>query len=322
MNSVRAKLAPLAFLSLLSACATAQISVTDSMIYGYTDYYSGTNYGFPNSVGFADSHSGFIYSYLGPGSGPLRIDNTFGPTDESPNGNINIWVTFTALSETSIRLETGTTAYIDYNWYIFDENFNAMASFNGGLTDYVTLPAGTYTLQFDSFMNMWWAGTSYGTGFLEIFEEGYGLRPWAHTTNVGEEFEGDLEGLVASDDVRLCVFPDPSSLVAQVTFESVSPVMAPSGYRFTFEGHVARPGLSQSLTVRDFDSATDVFVDGRVASTEDLSVEINLTSNLDRYVGTGGTLSSTVTWMPINDEDPAVDGWLHCVDQVRWWLDR
>lgn len=319
---MRAKFATLPLFAVLATGAYAQISVTDSMIYGYTDYYSGTNYGFPNSVGFADSHSGFIYSYLGPGTGPLRIDNTFGPTDESPNGNINIWVTFTALSETAIRIETGTTAYIDYNWYLFDENFNALASYNGALTDYVTIPAGTYTLQFDSFMNMWWAGTSYGTGFLEIFEEGYGLRPYAHATTIGEEFEGDLESLVASDDVRLCVFPDPSSLMAQVSFDSVSPIMSPSSLKFTFEGHVARPGLSQALTLRDFDLNQDVFVDGRVAPVEDQVVEVFLTTSLDRYVGSGGTLSAKVSWMPINDEDPAQDGWLHCVDQVRWWLDR
>ena len=317
---MRASLVALSLLA--SAHVVAQINPTDAMVYGYTDYYSDTWYGFPASIGFADSHSGWLASWLGPGVGPIRIDNSFGPTDESPNCNTDIWITFNVVQDTLVQLDTGTTAYIEYNWGIYDENFNTVASYDGGLSNTILLPAGNYTLTMNSFMNMWWAGTSYGQGWLDVFERGYGLRPDAYAIQAGEEFSGDVDSLDLSDDTYLQVLNDPDTLVARIKFDTVSPVANPSSFSFHFEGKVARPGLSQTITLRNYDLSQDVVVSGRVATQEDSTVDVELATALAEYVGNGGVISASVEWSPINDEDPSLDGWLHSVDRAYWWLDK
>lgn len=146
------------------------------------------------------------------------------------------------------------------------------------------------------------------------------INPSGYTVLDGEEFEGDLNSLTASDDNKLCVFNDATTLTAGVQFDGSTTITNPSSFKFRFEYNVARPGLAYAASLYRWTTGTYVFGGGNTATTSDSSVEIVLSSNRSDYVGNAGALRSKVTFGPINDEDPSQDGWLHCFDLVEWEL--
>ncbi|HMS56265.1 MAG TPA: hypothetical protein PKA27_12775 [Fimbriimonadaceae bacterium] len=146
------------------------------------------------------------------------------------------------------------------------------------------------------------------------------INPSGYTVLDGEEFEGDLNSLVSSDDNKLCVFNDPTTLNAGVQFDGSTTVTNPGTFKFRFEYNVARPGLAYAASLYRWTTGAYVFAGGNTATTSDTSVEIVLSSNRSDYVGNAGALRSKVAFGPINDEDPSQDGWLHCFDVVEWEL--
>nr|HMS56940.1 hypothetical protein [Fimbriimonadaceae bacterium] len=137
----------------------------------------------------------------------------------------------------------------------------------------------------------------------------------------GSEFAGGLASMVSSDDICLAIFNDENTLSAQVELKGVTSVLAPTSYRFKFEAFVARPGLSQLLEMKRFSTAGWTVVDGRVAPVTDQVIEVALTATAPNHVAGDGEVGARVTWMPINDEDPATDGWIHCIDQAFWTIE-
>lgn len=146
------------------------------------------------------------------------------------------------------------------------------------------------------------------------------INPTSYTVLDGEEFEGGLNSLTASDDNKLCVFNDATTLTAGVEFDASTTITNPSSFKFRFEYNVARPGLAYAASLFRWTTNSYVFGGGNTATTSDSSVEIVLSSNRSDYVGNAGSLRSKVTFGPINDEDPSQDGWLHCFDLVEWEL--
>ncbi|HMS55871.1 MAG TPA: choice-of-anchor R domain-containing protein [Fimbriimonadaceae bacterium] len=144
------------------------------------------------------------------------------------------------------------------------------------------------------------------------------INPFYYLVTAGSEFAGGLESLFLSDDDCLALFNDETSLVAQVQFYGLTSILNPSMLTFALEASVSRPGLAQTTFMFNFDTESFMVTDGRVATFNDVSVDNVLTDTAPAAVGSGGELASMVEWYPINDEDPAQDGWLHCVDQAVW----
>lgn len=144
------------------------------------------------------------------------------------------------------------------------------------------------------------------------------VNPLSFTVISGFEFAGDLTSLYASDDDCLGIFPDEISLVAEVQFDSLTTILSPSELTFNIEASVGREGLSQEVLLFDYDTSTWVSIDGRVAPIEDTLVSVTFFGEATALVGPSGELTALIRWLPINDEDPAQDGWNHCIDLVSW----
>lgn len=152
------------------------------------------------------------------------------------------------------------------------------------------------------------------------YSYGFDVPVMSYTISQGSEFAGGLASMVSSDDICLAVFNDENTLAAQVELNGVTSVLVPTSYRFKFEAFVARPGLSQLLEMKRTATSGWTVVDGRVAPLTDQVVEVTLTSTAVNHVSSTGQVGARVTWMPINDEDPATDGWIHCIDQAFWTI--
>lgn len=139
----------------------------------------------------------------------------------------------------------------------------------------------------------------------------------SYTVTSGFEIAGDLASLQTSDDNGLIVFPDDQTLIATVEVTSApTNNVGSTDITVTCEQSVGRPGLTVQGALRN--QATNNFdvQFGGVASTTDVT-NIVLSSNPD-YISNAGEIVLRVSWAPINDEDPAQDGWTHSVDFVSY----
>lgn len=157
-----------------------------------------------------------------------------------------------------------------------------------------------------------------GSGSEAFQLRGSWESPSAYTITSGSEFTGNLASLFTSDDDCVSLFPDSATAIAQVELFGVSRLQSPSSMTFTLEASAERLGLSQALEFYNYAAGKFDFVSGTVAPTTDTSVDVTLTTTAPNYVGPNLALRARVTWAPINDEDPAQDGWLHRLDLVDW----
>ena len=146
-------------------------------------------------------------------------------------------------------------------------------------------------------------------------------RPDSYTVIEGVEFAGDLAGLFNSDDSRLDVLSDSDTLRCIIDFSGTTTVLAPTSVKFIFEGSAGRLGLSQALSMYNFDTASFQGVDGRTAPITDTVIEVTMTGTAGAFVGDEGQLLTRVEWAPINDEDPATDSWVLSTDQAKWQIE-
>ncbi len=146
------------------------------------------------------------------------------------------------------------------------------------------------------------------------------VGPNSYEVIFGFEFSGNLLSLLESDNNELNIFPDDMTLIARIEISGIAPISNPAAIRFALESSVDRVGLVQSIGLLNYASNTFTVVDGRVATTADSLVNLVVSNNAPDFVGPGGAMVAQITWQPINDEDPAQDGWIHSIDRVAWTM--
>lgn len=135
----------------------------------------------------------------------------------------------------------------------------------------------------------------------------------------GEALDGGLTEVSASDDARANALSDGFTLAAEAEVVTAAPDTSQSVVRFHLESRVARLGLSQTIRVFRYDTAQWVIVGGTVATPEDSIASVVLPGLGTNYIqSTDREMKARVRYEPINDEDPALDGWLHEIDLARW----
>lgn len=142
--------------------------------------------------------------------------------------------------------------------------------------------------------------------------------PTSLSITSGEQLGGDVASLQSADNNRLSLFPDPFTLDATVQLDGTTAVKRLSSLRIRVEASVARNGIAQTLRAFRFSDNTWQTIDGRTATATDSSFETTITTNVNNFVGPGNALRARISWEPINDEDPAQDGWSHDLDQFNW----
>lgn len=314
----------LSLLAVASVAANAQIQPIEAQLYGYTGYNSGSWYGFPGSIGFSDSHSGFIYATVGGGTEewPVRFDNFFGPTDESPDGNIQGQVRFHLGADSIIRIRYDSYGAINTNWYMRDQDYNVVAS--GDLypnTFEFYLPAGTYHYENNSVYSFWWGG-SYATSELHLSAVTTRCSATAASIIQGTGINDDFGALTASDDYWFSLLSDETSLQGEVEILGVANIAVPVSLKVRAEGYAERLGLATSIRLYNYQTSAFENVFGGVAAGQDAVTDVVISSSPARFVGPSNALKARVTWEPINDEDPAQDGWGLHLDEFAWFTDR
>ena len=137
----------------------------------------------------------------------------------------------------------------------------------------------------------------------------------------GELFDGDLSSVLTSDNVRLQMFNSATSLACEVWFRTDAGIDNGDQLYVYVESRVARPGLAEQVYVWNWDTTTWVIAGGRVAPTSDTAwYPLFGGVNPGLYTSSDGRIYHRMIWQPINDEDPAQDGWLHSIDQTRYFL--
>lgn len=261
-------------------------------------------------------------------------------------GGAGNWYRFTVGLDSVLTADTiGTNAEIDTELALFNSQGTTMranddvallSNMGSNLTS--PLPAGTYYLAvgaFDSTFN-WNVGTNLPVGWNM---NGFGhsgtvpagttpytvnIRltptvafPLSYVVTDGYEIGGGITDLVASDDAYLAVLSG-DDLGTQIEFTSVSPIATPSQIKITAETATTRFGLVAVLAARNYTSSTWVEVDGRIAPTSDTVVVGTINANVSQFIGPSNEIKARLSWNPINDEDPAQDGWVSFVDLLRW----
>lgn len=156
---------------------------------------------------------------------------------------------------------------------------------------------------------------------LSMRQEDY-VVPSTYSVRLGEELGGGLDTILYSDDVRLDVFNDVDVLGATVEVTGTTTLLYPTTLSLSAETSVARYGLSEVLLAYSYSTLKWVPLAGRIAETTDTPFDVIVNNAAAQYVSSSGQVKVRFSWAPINDEDPAQDGWLQSIDVLSWLLER
>lgn len=145
------------------------------------------------------------------------------------------------------------------------------------------------------------------------------IFPNVVTVTEGDDLGGELSVLQASDDTYYSLLSDAFSLGGTVILDGVFTTAPGTTMDFKLESSVARLGLAQEVYFWNWELGQYELKSGINAPGSDSLLTIN-TTNMS-YVAAEGNVKAKVRWVPINDEDPALDGWELRMDLVSWTLD-
>ena len=141
--------------------------------------------------------------------------------------------------------------------------------------------------------------------------------PTSVTTEQGDVFSGNRWSTFFDDNDRLAILNDAATMGTKVVITSAAPASTPV-MKVLAEMSAARPGLAASLEMYNYTSSAYNFVGGAALGTSD-QVLTGTAANTTDYIKTSDReTKARISTSPINDEDPAQDGWLINHDRLRW----
>lgn len=266
-------------------------------------------------------------------------------------GGTGNWFEFSLAKESDFILDTiGSPANTDTELVLFNANtgqtISASDDINPSLNNFasslsVRLPAGRYyaavgryrmaynfnpaTQQDRGWLLEGFGNYSDGNSTSGAFTLNLRVTPAEYSpssANViqGDVLTGDLASLISSDDNRFVALSDSFSLQTVFEFGAVAFQTAAGRMLIDVEAACERLGLTLSVDARRFTDNQWVNLYGQIGTGDDSMLTIDLTTSVNDYIGDTGELGLRVSWEPVNDEDPAMDGWSCLLDQVRWTL--
>lgn len=154
------------------------------------------------------------------------------------------------------------------------------------------------------------SGSTYGTPLSASVE--------TVQVHAGSEFSGNLESLMNSDDDQYCLLSDTDTLQASAEFQGHLNAPGLLTVSASVESMATRLGLSQVISLYNHQIATFEVCGGGIASGTETITQVS--GDASKYVNldSQGLVRCLVSWSPINDEEPAQDGWLLCIDQLTF----
>ena len=245
--------------------------------------------------------------------------NQYADTVGPYNWSCEIQMSAAGVCIDDIRTETPRTLNLNA-WnditVVFDMSSNAQRTYiNGQL-----LSSGAWGVETGFIMNLA-AVDLYAGGSANVFYDNLSLTPGLtdYAVTSGSEFSSHNVALArGSDDSRVRIFNDDTTLIGQVEFYGSTTFLTPSECTLTVEHSDARPGLAFVVDQYNYDApGFDAEVGGEEFSTDSVTT-VSLGAAAGAHVSATGAMTARVTWAPVNDEDPSQDGWLQDVDQVKW----
>jgi hypothetical protein len=142
------------------------------------------------------------------------------------------------------------------------------------------------------------------------------VYPTAYEVVRGEELAGSLASLRTPDGDSLDLFNDAFTLDGLV--EATCAVTgSPSTLRVEAALASARPGTAQALKAFKYSAGSWTSLDARTSAASFVPISSTIPNPAD-HIGSGGAVKLRASWEPINDEDPAQDGWLYSIDYINW----
>ena len=140
------------------------------------------------------------------------------------------------------------------------------------------------------------------------------FRPAFFDVFYGEVFDGDASSLARSDDAKLRLFNDPQNLITHLGMPTRAPIRFPHGTSARFEVSASRPGLIVEFLQRNHETGVLDPIGGATVPPLDTWFDVAY------LVGAAHAgirpIDIQLRTLPVNDEDPAQDGWLTDIDQV------
>lgn len=134
----------------------------------------------------------------------------------------------------------------------------------------------------------------------------------------GSVISGSMADLMESDDLYFQSISGEIQQSVNVNLLGVSPIKSPSRINLELEARAERPGLTFHVALLKYPS-TFITLGGFVAPTVDTSYSFALETGPSQWVRqSDGQMTVRLKWAPINDEDPAQDGWATNVDLACW----
>lgn len=137
----------------------------------------------------------------------------------------------------------------------------------------------------------------------------------------GTQFSGNVASLGKSDDDKYTILSDDATLTGgiEVVGQSQVPQQQARVLNFFAETSAGRPGLAEIVSMYDYVAGGWGYSRGFVAPTEDDVTTLRRHENdAKRCISSFGQVLSKIEWSPVNDEDPAIDGWALYVDRAVW----
>ena len=311
----------------------------DYDLVGMNYTYSGAASG-SGSVLDADAPPGCIVK--APGS----LNFSFSTTNTGLPFNITIPMTGTKLSSTKVKWTTDTTVnqcisidvngtptqvlirrvtgQMTANCATFDPFFDSICGqgYNTPMSDTASdaenyLNVEAYLLCLQSFFTR----VNYQARQIDFVIYGGVPRGNVYGSEVlvtsGALFSGGIAQLASSDNAYVSAFPDEVSLDCTIEVDSNAPFFTLGQISVNTETGAARPGLQEAVSAYNQVSSAFEVVSGRAAPTVDSPLSVSLATPSNYINNTTRQVRVAVSWTPINDEDPAQDGWLLRMDAFK-----
>ena len=139
--------------------------------------------------------------------------------------------------------------------------------------------------------------------------------PTSYTIVDGDLISGDQCDLFYDEGDHM-VIGNGESQRAVVEFKSTAPATTPV-MKFQLDSRVTRSGLSLVIDMYNYAEGKWISVYGGVATPAD-NLTTSQVATPAAFIKADKEVKARVSFGPINDEDPAQDGWTHEIDMARW----
>ena len=160
-----------------------------------------------------------------------------------------------------------------------------------------------------------------GTFYVDVNIPSKIVHPNATWVTTGSDFGGNLVSLISDDNDYFSLLADGDSGQGEVYFYGQTPgFLNPSALHMKAIFRTDKPGQYYNWLATNYDTGFWTMLSSGTASVGEQTAmhDVYSVNNPSKYIDGFGNMRLRLQWAPVNDEEPAMDGWLNQVDEVTW----